>query len=57
MKDKSSAHRAEYLFAWYAAINRFTAEFVSDFCFPDGRIDWEKLVRYVSEGKLTKGAQ
>lgn len=32
-----------------AALNKFTAEFVKDFCFPDGRIDWEKLVRFVSE--------
>ena len=37
--------------AWDAAINRFTAEFINDFCFPDGRIDWEKVVGFVSENK------
>ena len=42
---------------WDAAINRFTAEFIKDFCFPDGRIDWEKLVQFVSEDKTSKSAR
>ena len=49
MKDEPAKHRKEYAPAWDAAINRFTAEFIKDFCFPDGSIDWEKLVRLVSE--------
>jgi hypothetical protein len=51
MKREPVKHRKEYAPAWDAAINRFTAEFINDFCFPDGRIDWEKVVRFVSESK------
>ncbi len=54
MKDVPAQHRKEYTPAWDAAINRFTAEFIKDFCFPDGSIDWEKLVRFVSEDKSPK---
>jgi len=54
MKDAPTKHRKEYIPAWDAAINRFTAEFINDFCFPDGSIDWEKLVRLVSEDKAPK---
>jgi len=54
MKDAPTRHRKEYTPAWDAAINRFTAEFIKDFCFPDGSIDWEKLVQFVSEDKVSK---
>jgi hypothetical protein len=54
MKDQPAKHREEYKPAWDAAVNRFTAEFIKDFCFPDGGIDWEKLVKLVSEEKPTK---
>jgi hypothetical protein len=40
-----------------AAINRFTAEFIRDFCFPDGSIDWEKLVRFTSEDRALKSTK
>lgn len=49
MKEEPVKHKQKYAPAWDAAVNKFTAEFVRDFCFPDGRIDWEKLVRFVSE--------
>jgi len=49
MKEEPARHKQKYAPAWDAALNRFTAEFVEDFCFPDGRIDWEKLVQFVSE--------
>lgn len=51
MKDEPAKHKEKYTPAWDAAINKFTAEFIKDFCFADGRIDWEKLVRFVSEDK------
>lgn len=54
MKDEPAKHRKEYAPAWGAAINRFTAEFIKDFCFPDGSIDWEKLVQFVSKDKASK---
>lgn len=49
MRDEPTEHKKRYAPIWDAAVNRFTAEFLKDFCFPDGRIDWEKLVRFVSE--------
>jgi len=48
-RDEPAKHRQEYEEAWAAALNRFTRDFSNDFCFQDGRIDWEKLVRFVSE--------
>ena len=48
MKNAPAKHKKEYTPAWDAAINRFTAEFIKDFCSPEGSIDWEKLVRFVS---------
>lgn len=49
MKEEPSKHKQKYAPAWDAAVNGFTAEFIDDFCFPGGHIDWEKLVRFVSE--------
>lgn len=57
MKDEPAKHKKEYAPAWDAAINRFTAEFIRDFCFPDGSIDWEKLVRFTSEDKALKSTK
>lgn len=57
MKEEPARHKQKYAPAWDAAINKFTVEFVKDFCFPDGRIDWEKLVRFVSESADGKSAQ
>jgi hypothetical protein len=54
MKDEPLKHKEEYTPAWDAAVNRFTVEFVKDFCFADGRIDWERLVRFVSESSVEK---
>ena len=48
MRDEPAKHRQEYQPKWDAAVNRFTAEFIRDYCLPDGSIDWEKLVRLVS---------
>lgn len=49
MKEEPAKHKQKYAPAWDAAVNKFTAEFVKDFCYPNGQIDWEKLVRFVSE--------
>jgi hypothetical protein len=49
MKEEPAKHKQKYAPAWDAAINKFTAEFVKDFCFSNGQIDWEKLVYFVSE--------
>jgi hypothetical protein len=51
-------HRAKYqndLFqeAYDKIINRFTLQFGELFCMADGAIDWEKIVRFVSERHST----
>ncbi|MBM3155890.1 MAG: cytoplasmic protein [Chloroflexi bacterium] len=57
MKEEPAKHRKEYAPAWDAAVNRFTREFIDDFCFKDGTIDWEKLVSFVSEEKSQKSVK
>lgn len=48
MKDIPEKHKEAYKPEWDAAINRLTNEFLQGFCFEDGHIDWEKLVKFVS---------
>ena len=48
MKDYPQKHLPEYQQAWDAAVNRFSREFIQEFCFEDGTIDWEKLTRFNS---------
>lgn len=54
MKDAPAKNRAGYRLLWDAAVNKFTAEFVRDFCEPTGAIDWEKLTRFTSSVKVLK---
>jgi len=54
MKNAPAKHRKEYMPAWDAAVNRFTKDFIDDFCFKDGTIDWEKWVQFVSEEEPSK---
>ncbi|MEG0563184.1 PmeII family type II restriction endonuclease [Anaerorhabdus sp.] len=51
MKEKPQEHAVEYKTSFAAAINRFTAEFIKDFCNEDGTINWEKLTEFNS-GKI-----
>lgn len=48
MKNKPQEHLQEYQNAFNAAVNRFTKEFIDEFCFADGSIDWEKLTKFNS---------
>ena len=48
MKNEPSKHRVIYKKAWAAAVNRFTVEFIKDFCNSNGSINWEKLVQFNS---------
>ena len=43
-KERNEAFQVEY----GKVINRFTAEFIKDFCKTDGTILWDKLVQYNS---------
>lgn len=45
---KAKEKNDSFLQSYARMINQFTREFMSDFCFPDGNIDWEKLVEYNS---------
>jgi hypothetical protein len=54
MKEEPIKHKRRYDPAWDAAINRFSAEFIRDFCFENGNIDWEKLAQFVSGTKNDK---
>lgn len=49
MGDVPRKHIEKYKPQLDAAINRFTHEFTDDFCTDSGKIDWEKLVKFVSE--------
>lgn len=48
MRNKPQDHLMEYQEAFGAAVNRFTQEFVTEFCLEDGRIDWQKLLEFNS---------
>lgn len=54
MRDEPAKHREEYRPQWEAIINRFTKTFIEDFCDAQGNIQWERLVRIVSETPETK---
>jgi len=50
MENKAQKHLVEYNKAYGAAVNRFTKDFINEFCNPDGTINWEKLVK-LNSGK------
>ncbi len=46
-------HRAkerneDFMNEYAKVVNRFTKEFIDEFCLPDGQIDWPKIVRFNS---------
>lgn len=51
MKDVPAKNRPKYRPLWDQAVNRFTAEFIRDFCDAKGKIDWERLVAFASAKK------
>jgi len=54
MKDEPLKRIDEYKDDWDAKVNMFTREFMEDFCFENGQIDWEKLTQFVSAKKPLK---
>jgi hypothetical protein len=54
MKDVPARNRPKYRPLWDAAVNKFRAEFIQDFCFANGAIDWEKLTAFGSSMKMAK---
>lgn len=57
MRDVPEKNRPKYRPLWDAAVNKFTAEFIGNFCFENGAIDWEKLTVFSSGMKPGKGAE
>ena len=51
MQGIPQKHKPEYTKLWNAIVNKFTKEFIEEYCLDDGSIDWEKLVKLVSEAK------
>ncbi len=43
-RERNEAFQLEYA----KVINRFTREFIEEFCLEDGQIDWEKIVHFNS---------
>jgi hypothetical protein len=46
---KAKERNEEYMDLYEGAINKFTVEFTKLFCDNEGKIEWEKLVKYNSE--------
>lgn len=49
-KERNEEFEAEYA----KVINRFTAQFIRDFCRPDGAIDWDRVVAFNSAASRPK---
>ncbi len=54
MRDVPAKNRPKYRKLWDQSVNRFTAEFVKDFCHSNGAIDWERLASFSSAKKDEK---
>jgi len=48
---KSKEKNDTFLYSYSCMINKFTKEFMNDFCQSDGKIDWDKLVEFNSKMK------
>lgn len=54
MRDEPLKRIEKYKSNWDAVINKFAKEFTEDFCFENGHINWEKLVKFVSARERLK---
>lgn len=54
ISHKAKQKNEEFLVAYSALINRFTAEFAKKFCDKNGNIEWHKLVEFNSGRKKKK---
>jgi hypothetical protein len=48
---KAKEKNDEFIESYSEMINKFTKEFSNQYCGDDGKIKWEKLVRFNSENK------
>lgn len=49
LSHQAKQHNDAFHEAYAMIVNRFTLEFGQEYCLPNGLIDWEKLVRWVSQ--------
>jgi hypothetical protein len=56
MENYPKQHRLRYEAEWIKAVNRFTGEFITEFCAEDGAIDWEKLAAFNSGEKTGRSS-
>lgn len=48
LATKAKECNEEFQQSYAQMLNKFTKEFIAEFCFEDGNIDWKKLVQYNS---------
>lgn len=48
---KSKERNEEFMQSYSNMLNKFTQEFIKDFCKENGEIDWQKMVEFNSGGK------
>ncbi|HLD10291.1 MAG TPA: PmeII family type II restriction endonuclease [Methylophilaceae bacterium] len=48
---KAKERNEDFMIEYAKVVNRFTGEFIEEFCLPDGQIDWTKIVRFNSAAK------
>ena len=48
MKTQPIKHKLMFCEEWDKAVNRFTRDFTTEYCTPEGSIDWEKLLVFNS---------
>lgn len=48
---RAKERNEEFAIEYAKVLNRFTEQFIADFCNPDGSIDWDKLLTFNSGKK------
>lgn len=48
MRNKPAEHKITFQEEWAKAVNRFTRDFINEYCSENGAINWDKLVKYNS---------
>jgi predicted GIY-YIG superfamily endonuclease len=53
LAHQAKLHDDQFQEAYAKIINKFTLQFSKQFCTEDGAIDWEKVVKLISERKVS----
>jgi len=52
LSENAKEKNDEFYLSYTKIVNRFTLQFIEEFCKKDGSIDWEKLVKFNSSSEL-----